>query len=149
MIKLSMKIDLSLGKILLGFAGISVVVCAYKFYSLKQNEKVTSVKNGCGDNEENYCTEDNLSLSESTSNSKSLISSVVNANEEFKESKTSSEKAVSLNGKPVHLDQPEVNQPERSVNSKNTSNDECCSEISVIDSSETDDSYTPDYETFN
>ena len=62
---------------------------------------------------------------------------------------TSSEKAVSLNGKPVHLGQPEVNQSERSVNSKNTFNDECCSDVSVIDSTETDDSYTPDYETLN
>ena len=41
MIKLSLKIDLSLGKILLGFAGISVSVCAYKLYSTKENKEVT------------------------------------------------------------------------------------------------------------
>ena len=62
---------------------------------------------------------------------------------------TSSEKAVSLNGKPVHLGQPEVNQSESSVNSKNTLNDGSCSDVSVIDSSETNDSYTPNYEILN
>ena len=41
MIKLSIKFDLSLGKILLGFAGVSVAVCAYKFYSSNNNEAVT------------------------------------------------------------------------------------------------------------
>lgn len=41
MIKLSMKFNLSLGKILLGFAGISIVVCTYKFYALKKNEEDT------------------------------------------------------------------------------------------------------------
>ena len=140
-----MKFNLSLGKILLGFAGMSLAVCAYKFYSAKDNEEDTSHEDSCDD----YCTEDNVNLSESTSNSKSLISSVVNANEEFKESKTSSEKAVSQNKKAEHLDQPEVNHSESSVNSKNTLNDECCSDVSVIDSSETDDSYTPNYEILN
>ena len=52
MIKLSMKFDLSLGKILLGFAGISVSVCAYKFYSAKKNEKVT-----CLTDEDDYLSD--------------------------------------------------------------------------------------------
>ena len=41
MIKLSMKFDLSIGKILLGFTGMSVVVCAYKFYSSNKNKENT------------------------------------------------------------------------------------------------------------
>ena len=36
-----MNFDLSLGKMLLGFAGISVAVCAYKFYFSNNNEAVT------------------------------------------------------------------------------------------------------------
>ena len=44
MIKLSIKIDLSLGRILLGFAGISVSVCAHKFYYSKKNEEDPKLK---------------------------------------------------------------------------------------------------------
>ena len=37
-----MKLDVSLGGILLGVAGCSVAVCAYKFYSTKKNEQTSS-----------------------------------------------------------------------------------------------------------
>ena len=36
-----MKLDVSLSKILLGVAGCSVAVCAYKFYSTKKNEQTS------------------------------------------------------------------------------------------------------------
>ena len=58
--ELSMEFDLSLGKILLGFAGVSVAVCAYKFHSSNNNEEVS-----CSDGEDisselnqSCCTED-------------------------------------------------------------------------------------------
>ena len=66
-----MKIDLSLGKILLGFAGVSVAVCAYNFYSSNNNEAVS-----CYDGEDiipselqqSCCTEDEKIKSSETSN---------------------------------------------------------------------------------
>ena len=42
MFKLSMKLDVSLGSILLGVAGCSVAVCAYKFYYTKKSEQTSS-----------------------------------------------------------------------------------------------------------
>ena len=42
--KLSLKLDVSLGNILLGVAGCSVAVCAYKFYSTEKDEQITSLK---------------------------------------------------------------------------------------------------------
>ena len=42
--KLSMKLDVSLGKILLGVAGLSVAVCAYKYCSTKKDEQTASLK---------------------------------------------------------------------------------------------------------
>ena len=70
MIKLSIKFDLSLGKILLGFAGVSVAVCAYKFCSSKNNEEVS-----CSNDEdiipsvlkESCCAEDKIVKSPETS----------------------------------------------------------------------------------
>ena len=57
-----MKLEFSLGKILLGFARISVAVCAYKFYSPKQSEESincddediipTDLQNCCTENKE-------------------------------------------------------------------------------------------------
>ena len=60
MIKLSMKLDLSFGKILLGFAGISVAVCAYKFYIAKDIEESPNSYNDdiiLTDSEQNCCFE--------------------------------------------------------------------------------------------
>ena len=70
MIKLSIKFDLSLGKILLGFAGVSVAVCAYKFCSSNNNEEVS-----CSDDEDiipsvlkqRCCSEDKIVKSTETS----------------------------------------------------------------------------------
>ena len=42
--KLSMRLDVSLSKILLGVAGCSVAVCAYKFYYVKKDEQTASLK---------------------------------------------------------------------------------------------------------
>ena len=42
MIKLSLKLEVSLGKILLGVAGFSAAICAYKLYSTKKSKKNTS-----------------------------------------------------------------------------------------------------------
>ena len=44
MFKLSMKLDVSLGDILLGVAGFSVAVCAYKYCSIKKREQIASLK---------------------------------------------------------------------------------------------------------
>ena len=44
MFKLSLKLDVSLGNILLGVAGFSVAVCAYKFYFAKKDEQTASLK---------------------------------------------------------------------------------------------------------
>ena len=71
MIKLSIKFDLSLGKILLCFAGASVAVCAYKFCSSNNIEAVT-----CYDGEDiipselnqSCCTEDKKVKSPEKSN---------------------------------------------------------------------------------
>ena len=38
----SMKFGSVLGKVLLGFAGISIAVCAYKFYSSNKNKEALS-----------------------------------------------------------------------------------------------------------
>ena len=70
MIKLSIKFDLSLGKILLCFAGASVAVCAYKFCSSKNNEEVS-----CSNDEDiipsvlkqRCCSEDKIVKSTETS----------------------------------------------------------------------------------
>ena len=58
MIKLSIKLDLSLGKKLFGFAGTSVAVFAYKFHSPKQSEEEnsdiipTDLQNCCTENKQ-------------------------------------------------------------------------------------------------
>ena len=44
MFKLSIKLDVSLGKILLGISGCSVAVCAYKFYFATKDEQTTGFK---------------------------------------------------------------------------------------------------------
>ena len=76
MMELSMEFDLSLGKMLLGFAGVSVAVCAYKFHSSNNNEEVS-----CCDGEDIFselnqscCTEDKKVKSPETSNE--LVSNV-------------------------------------------------------------------------
>ena len=73
MIKLSIKFDLRLGKILLGFAGISAAVFAYEFYSAMENEEVTSV-------EDDDKTDEGVSSSELTLNASSKKSKDVSVN---------------------------------------------------------------------
>ena len=42
--KLSMKLDVSLGNILLGVAGCSVAVCAYKYYFAKKDDQTSNLE---------------------------------------------------------------------------------------------------------
>ena len=117
MIKLSVKFDLSLGNILLGFAGISVAACAYKFYSPKKNIVILDEYDHAYDNQQNYCTEDNVSFAESTSNS-NIVSEVIDPAEVRNESKTVSKRVV--------------NQSKTSFPSTNTSTDEGLNDDSVL-----------------
>ena len=116
-----MKFDLSLGKILLGFAGISVAACAYKFYSLKKNKEVISDEHDhADDNQQNYCIEDKVNLpnsAESTSNS-NIVSEVIDQTEVRNKSKTISKEIV--------------NQSETSFHSTSTSTDEDLNDDSVL-----------------
>ena len=102
-----MKFDLSIGKILLGFSGMSVAVFAYKFYSSNKNEEDTSSlddylskseKATCVTDEyvnQNGCFEDSNEVSvKSTQSSKmQFITDKINLNDQ----EIQSRKASSIN----------------------------------------------------
>ena len=92
MIKLSMKIDLSLGKILLGVAGISVAVYAYKIFSPDENEEVSCLTDEDvypSDLNQNELNEkgENLSVKPALSISKKVTSVVKTNVDDFKKQK--------------------------------------------------------------
>ena len=71
MIKLSLKFDMSMGKILLGFAGISLVVCAYKLYSTKEKEESPN-----SDNDDIILTESDQNLCFESKDTDDLVSTL-------------------------------------------------------------------------
>ena len=110
MIKLSIKFDLSLGKLQLGFAGIFVAVCTYKFYSTKQYEESP---NSDSDDiisinpKQNYFENKEIDDLVSTLRSKKTVSSDKDSNEERLQLKTSPKKltikSLTKNSESVNL----------------------------------------------